>query len=135
MADAFPNKEQEDTDAKIDKKIKGILESIDWKSIDQRIDKRLEGVNTKLEGLGLIEPDALGDENRSYVNTLEWKWKNKALRYLDIFRENPDLVTDYLQTLKQFGSEKKAKEAGIHIMYYSIPTKLSKFLKDTCGCV
>ena len=131
MADpnAFPNKEQEDVDAKIDKKIKGILDNIDWKSIDQRIDTRLEGVNTKLEELGLIEPDALGDEDRSYVNTLPSDYKNKALRYLDIFRENPDLVKDYLQTLKQFGSEKKAKDAGSNnVLLY--PNKISKFLKE-----
>jgi len=129
MADAFPNKEQEDIDAKIDKKIKGILDTIDWEAIDKRVEEKLKGVDTKLEELGLIEPDLLSEEDRSYVDTLPSDYKNKALRYLDIFRENPDLVTQYLQTLKQFGSEKKAKEAGTtNVLFY--PNKVKKFLKD-----
>ena len=68
----------------------------------------------KLKGLGLGSEDLLSSEDRKYVNTLPKDYKNKSLRYLDIFRENPEVVTEYLQTLKKFGSEKAAKEAGGH---------------------
>ena len=119
MADAFPNKEQEDIDAKIDKKIKGILVNIDWEAIDKRVEEKLKGVDIKLEELGLVEPDLLSEEDRSYVDALPSDYKNKALRYLDIFRDNPEIITEYLQTLKQFGSEKKAKEAGAtNVLFY-----------------
>jgi len=125
MADsnAFPNKELEDLDTKIDKKIKGILEGIDFEAIDTTVDEKLKGVDEKLKSLGLTTPDLLSEEDRKYVNTLPSNFQNKALRYLDIFRENPEVVSEYLTTLKQFGNEKDAKEAGAtNILFY--PSKI-----------
>lgn len=125
MADpnAFPNKDTEDLDAKIDQKIKNVLSKIDWDKIDISIDEKLKGVDEKLKSLGLIDPDLLSEEDRKYVNTLPADYKNKALRYLDIFRDNPEVVSEYLTTLKQFGNEKDAKEAGAtNILFY--PSKI-----------
>ena len=85
---------------------------------------RQDSVKAKLEALGLSEPDLLSSENRKYVNTLPSDYKNKALRYLDIFRENPEVVSEYLDTLKKFGNEKAAKDAGAtNILFY--PNKVA----------
>ena len=125
MADpnAFPDKEKEELDAKIDKKINDVLSNIDWNKIDTTVDERLKKVDEKLKGLGLGRKDLLSSEDRKYVNTLPKDYKNKSLRYLDIFRENPEVVTEYLQTLKKFGSEKAAKEKGhqAELLYPSLP--------------
>ena len=48
MADAFPNKEQEDTDAKIDKSVKNILESVNKYWVEPTVgdeDKTLDTVS------------------------------------------------------------------------------------------
>ena len=130
MADpkAFPDKEKENLDAKIDNKINEVLSNIDWNKIDTTVDERLKTVDEKLKGLGLGKEDLLSSEDRKYVNTLPKDYKNKSLRYLDIFRDNPEVVTEYLQTLKKFGSEKAAKEAGAtNVLFY--PGKISNFLK------
>ena len=130
MADpnAFQNKELEDLNKKIEDKVKGILDNLDLGTINTTIKEKLKDVNETLVEKGIIEPDVLETDERSYVNTLPSDYKNKALRYLDIFRENPELVKDYLKVLKEFGSEKKAKEAGSqNILLY--PNKISKFLK------
>ena len=58
----------------------------------------------------LIKGDVLSSDERNYVNSLPSDYKKKAELYLDIFRDIPELVKDYLTTLKQFGSEKAAKE-------------------------
>ena len=121
MADpnAVQNNKKEELDAKIDQKINEILSKIDWTKIDTAVDEKLKGVDTKLEELGLVEPDLLSSENRKYVNTLPSDYKNKALRYLDIFKENPEVVSEYLNTLKKHGSEKAAKEVGTtNILFY-----------------
>ena len=127
MADAFPNKEQEDTDAKIDKSVKNILDSVNKYWVEPTVgeeDKTLDTVSKYWTD----EKDVFSGD-RKYINSLLPEYKNKVLRYLDIFKENPDLVTEYLQSLKEFGSEKKAKEAGAtNILFY--PNKVKKFLKD-----
>ena len=126
MADpnAFPNKEKEDFNSKIDKKIDSILNRIDFDSINVRIDRKLKKVEDTLSQIpGLQKTDLLSSEDRKYVNTLPEDYKNKALRYLDIFRENPEVVSEYLTTLKQFGSEKEAKKSGTdNILFY--PNKI-----------
>jgi len=132
MADpnALPNKELEDKNTRIEKKIDDALSKIDWNRINVKIDKRLKKVDEKLATItSLQKTDLLSSEDRKYVNTLPSDYKNKALRYLDIFRDNPDLVSDYLNTLKKFGNEKDAKEAGANnVLFY--PKKLKKYLKD-----
>jgi len=127
MADAFPNKEQEDTDAKIDKSVKNILDSVNkyWGP-----DTVVEDEGKVLESLdkywGTEEDTDVFSGDRKYINSLLPEYKNKVLRYLDIFKENPDLVTEYLQTLKEFGTEKKLKRQGRQTFYF-IPTKLRNF--------
>ena len=131
MADpnAFPNKELEDLNKKIEDKVKGILDNLDLGTINTTIKEKLKDVNETLVEKGIIEPDVLETDERKYVNTLPTDYKNKALRYLDIFRENPEIVKDYLKVLQEFGSEKKAKEAGSNnVLLY--PNKISKFLKN-----
>ena len=135
MADpkAFPDKEKENQNEAVDKKIDRILGNIDFKAIDKRIEKKLQGQNERIEKTlieqGLIEPDLLSSEDRKYVESLPSDYRSKALRYLDIFRDNPELVTEYLQTLKKFGSEKDAKKAGAtNVLFY--PNKVSKHITD-----
>ena len=132
MADpnAFPDKEKEDLDNKIDQKIDKILEGINFDSINVKIDRKLKKVEDTLSQIPILKKDdLLSSEDRQYVNTLPKDYKNKTLRYLDIFRENPELVSDYLNTLKKFGNEKDAKEAGAdNILFY--PKKIKKYIKD-----
>ena len=127
MADAFPNKEQEDTDAKIDKSVKNILDSVNKYWVEPTVAEEDEGLDT-VSKYWTEEEDAFSGD-RKYINSLLPEYKNKVLRYLDIFKENPDLVTEYLQTLKEFGTEKKAKESGAtNVLFY--PNKVKKFLKE-----
>ena len=49
---------------------------------------------------------------------------------LDIFKSNPEIVTEYLSTLKKHGSVKNAKEAGeTNILLY--PGKVKKFIENS----
>jgi len=139
MADSntFPNKEQEDQNLKIKNKVDNILSNIDFESIDEKVKERLGNLDTtfknveeKLIEKGIVEPDLLSSEDRSYVNTLPFKDKDKSLRYLDIFKSNPEIVTEYLSTLKKHGSVKNAKEAGeTNILLY--PGKVKKFIENS----
>ena len=93
MADSntFPNKEQEDQNLKIKNKVDSILSNIDFESIDEKVKERIGNLDTtfknveeKLIEKGIVEADLLSSEDRSYVNTLPFKDKDKSLRYLDI---------------------------------------------------
>ncbi len=135
MADpnAFPNKELEDLNLKIKEKVKNVLKNIDTESINQK-------VKTKLDELKLTTSTVeTGDDetwsgtafipNKRYLDALPSDYKNKIYRYYDIFRDNPDLVTDYVSILQKHGSEKAAKEAGTdNVLFY--PKKLKKYIKD-----
>ena len=119
MADpnALPNKESEDLDTRIKTRMNEIREKLEASGIQERVKEKMAIISEK------YNPDVLSKENRKYVNTLPSDYKNKALRYLDIFRENPEVVSEYLTTLKQFGNEKDAKEAGAtNILFY--PSKI-----------
>ena len=131
MADpnAFSNKELEDLNLSIKTQIEEIKKNLNLDKLKEEIKTDVEETKKELVEQGLIKGDLLSSEDRSYVNTLPSDYKNKALRYLDIFRDNPELVSDYLNILKKFGSEKAAKEAGAdNILFY--PKKLKKYLKD-----
>ena len=55
----------------------------------------------------------LTKEEELYIKNIESDEQyNKALRYLDIFKENPQLVTAYNQAIKEHGSEEAARDAG-----------------------
>ena len=133
----FPDKELEDQNLKIKNKVNNILSNIDFESIDTKVQERLKGLDTtfktlekKLIETGVVEPDLLSSEDRSYVNTLPLKEKDKSLRYLDIFQSNPEIVTEYLNTLKKHGSVKNAKEAGeTNILLF--PGKVKKFIENS----
>ena len=128
MADpnAFPDKEKEDRDAKIDRSVKNILKSVDKYWVEPTVgdeDKTLDTVSKYWTD----EKDTFSGD-RNYINSLPSDYKNKVLRYLDIFRDSPDLVKEYLQTLKEFGNEKDAKEAGAtNVLFY--PGEVKKYLK------
>jgi len=158
MADqnTFPNSELENENKKIEKKILDInaiikkrLEENKNKSnavdINSLIDERLKkntsntessDINKKISERLDIDVETLGKtndiiskEDRDYVNTLGEKENKKVLLYLDIFRDNPEIVTDYLQTIKKWGSEKAAKEAGSNsVLLY--PKKIKKLLEE-----
>ena len=110
MADpnAFPNKELEDLNLKIKEKVKNVLKNIDTESINQK-------VKTKLEELNLpTSTTEVGDDeewtgttfipNKKYVNALPSDYKEKIYRYYDIFRENPEVVSEYVSILQKHGS-------------------------------
>ena len=123
MADAFPNVEQEQINTNIEKRIQNILKNVDLDAINERVNKRLEHLN-----LGETS-DAFSDD-RTYINALPKTYKEKTLRYIDIFRDNPEVVQDYIAAIKEFGTEKRAIEAGstAELLY---PNKLlTKVLKD-----
>ena len=106
-----------------------IKKNLNLDQLKEEIQTGVEETKKELIEEGLIKGDLLSSEDRSYVNTLPFDYKNKALRYLDIFRDNPEIVSDYLNVLKKFGSEKAAKEAGSdNILFY--PKKLKKYIND-----
>ena len=56
---------------------------------------------------------ALSQEESLYINEIKNdKQYDTALRYLDIFKENPQLVTAYNEAIKEHGSEEEARKAG-----------------------
>jgi hypothetical protein len=137
MADSnknfFPDKELEDKNAILDRKVEEIMsqinEKLDLESITKQADETVETINQKLIEEGLMEPDLLSSQERNYVNTLPQDYKDSTLRYLDIFRDNPDVVKDYISVVQKYGSVKAAKEAGeSNILLY--PNKRLKFVAD-----
>ena len=131
MADpnAFPNLDLEKINADVKKSVEKIKKNLNIDQIKKDIKTDVETIKKDLVSQGILKGDLLSSENRNYVNTLPSDYKDKALRYLDIFRNNPDLVADYLETLKKHGSEKAAKEAGTtNVLFY--PSKILKHLSD-----
>ena len=61
MADpnAFPNKELEDLNKKIEDKVKNILDNLDLGTIDTTIKNKLKDVNKTLVEKGIIKPHSL----------------------------------------------------------------------------
>jgi len=121
MADtnAFPNKELEDLNLNIKQEIEAIKKNLNLDQLREEIRTDIEETKKQLVEEGLIKGDLLSSEDRSYVNTLPSDYKNKALRYLDIFRDTPEIVSEYLNILKKFGSDKAAKEAGAdNVLFY-----------------
>ena len=109
----FPDKEKIDNDQKIKNKVNNIISTINFDSINEKVKSKLSVVRNKLETNAALKTESLlNSEDSQYLNSLPEKEKEKALRYLDIFRDNPDIVSDYLNVLKKNGSEKKAKELG-----------------------
>ena len=55
----------------------------------------------------------LSNDEVNYINNIKSdKQRNDIMRLKDIFRDNPQIVSEYLDAIKQYGSEEKAKEAG-----------------------
>jgi len=144
MADpnAFPNKELEDLNAQIKKKVENVLKNIDTDSINQKIKTKLEELNlptsTTEVGDDEVWTGATFIPNKKYVNALPSDYKEKIYRYYDIFRENPEVVSEYVSILQKFGNEKDAKEAGTdNVLFYpnKVLTHISnnpeKFSEDT----
>ena len=78
MADpnAFPDKEKEELDAKIDKKINDVLSNIDWNKIDTTVDERLKQV----DGENRIKE--IKQTKANYEIEIERKEKSKTLPML-----------------------------------------------------
>jgi len=160
MADAFPDKEQEDADNQIQKKIldiKSLIEqrkkdaglsgdsNIDIKAIieQRKKDAGLSGeskvdikaiIDQRKKDAGIevtetIDENKISSENDSWLKTQPFKYRDNISRYLDIFRNNINIVEDYIETLKKFGTIKAAKEAGsTELLLY--PNKVLKHLSD-----
>ena len=55
----------------------------------------------------------LSNDEVNYIDNIKSdKQRNDIMRLKDIFRDNPQIVSEYLDAIKQYGSEEKAKEAG-----------------------
>ena len=104
MADTFQNVDLEKINADVKKQVDKIIAGIDLTEINTNVEKILKDIETK--------EDKLLPDERKYVNTLKEPWKGKTLRYLDIFRDHPEIVQEYLAAIKEHGSEKAAKEKG-----------------------
>jgi len=120
MADTFQNLDLEKINADVKKQVDEILAGIDVSEINANVQKILQDIETK--------KDKLLPEERTYVNTLKEPWKDKTLRYLDIFREHPEIVQEYLAAIKEHGSEKDAKEKGnqAELLYpYKLLTRIT----------
>jgi hypothetical protein len=134
MADpnALPNKELEDLNAKIREKVQNVLKNIDTKSINQEVKTKIDAMNLSTSNVEVGDDEKWTGTafipNRRYVDSLPKDYKEKVYLYYDIFRDNPELVSDYVETLKKNGSEKAAKEAGTsNVLFY--PKKLKKYIK------
>ena len=125
----FPDLEKEKIDKQVKETLEQIKKDLNLDAIKSEIETDLEINKQKLVEEGLIKPDALTTSERSYVNTLPQDYKDNTLRYLDIFRDNPDVVKDYISVVQKYGSIKAAKEAGeSNILLY--PNKRLKFVAD-----
>jgi hypothetical protein len=123
MADAFQNIDLEQINKDVEKKVKGILDNLDLESINKRVKEKLSTIEA------LKTDDAFSDD-RSYINALPEKYKEKTLRYIDVFRDHPEIVQEYIKTIKEWGTEKDAKNAGstAELLY---PSKLlTKVMKN-----
>lgn len=118
----------------IDKNKKNIINKIeDKKNTFQSLDQ--EKLNTNIQDIidnalknikvGEVKKDIvpgikkanpinvkLPNDIQSYIITLPDKDKDKVLRYVDIFRDDPSPVIEYVNDLKKFGSEAEAKKQG-----------------------
>jgi hypothetical protein len=121
MADTFQNLDLEKINADVKKQVDEILAGIDLTEINTNVEKILQDIETK--------KDKLLPEERKYVDTLKGPWKDKTLRYLDIFRDHPEIVQEYLGAIKEHGSEKAAKEKG-HQAELLYPYKLLSRITD-----
>jgi len=133
MADSnknfFPNIDKEKINKQVSETIEKIKKDLDIEKIQSDVSSQVETVKEDLVKQGLIEPDILSSEEKNYVNTLPQDYKDSTLRYLDIFRDNPDVVKDYISVVQKYGSVKAAKEAGeSNILLY--PNKRLKFVAD-----
>ena len=123
MADAFQNVDLEKINQDVKKTVQEVLKNIDVGSIRQ-------SVRDTIKSLDLPKSIDSFSEDRSYINALPEKYKEKTLRYIDVFRDNPEIVQDYIKAIKEWGTEKAAKKAGstAELLY---PSKLlGKVLKD-----
>ena len=66
------------------------------------------------ENIKVLNPETLlpTTELRSFVRSLPENEKDNVNRYLDIFRNDPAPVLEYIQDIQKYGSVKKAKESG-----------------------
>ena len=123
MADAFQNIDLEQINKDVEKKVKGILDNLDLESINERVKEKLSTIEA------LKTEDKFSSE-RTYINALPETYKEKTLRYIDVFRDHPEIVQDYIKAIKEWGTEKDAKKAGstAELLY---PSKLlTKVLKN-----
>ena len=102
MADpnALPNKELEDLNAKIREKVQNVLKNIDTTSINQKVKTKIDEMNLSTSNVEVGDDEKWTGttfiSNRRYVDSLPKDYKEKVYLYYDIFRDNPELVADYV---------------------------------------
>ena len=73
----------------------------------------------------------LNNNEVSFINKIKNdEQRNDILRLKDIFRDNPQIVSEYIDAIKQYGSEKKAKEAGSKAALIQGSSYLFKLAQD-----
>ena len=121
MADTFQNVDLEKINADVKNRVQEILAGMDTSGVKAKIKKLLEEKEQR--------EDKLLPDERKYVNTLKEPWKDKTLRYLDVFSDHPEIVQEYLAAIKEHGSEKAAKEKG-HQAKLLYPYKLLTAIQE-----
>ena len=88
MADpnAVQDNKKEERDTRIKTRMDEIRERIKNSGVQERVKERIQKIQER------YNTDIISKADRKYLNTLPSDYKNKALRYLDIFKENPKVV-------------------------------------------
>jgi len=73
----------------------------------------------------------LSNKEVDFIDTIKSdKQRNDIMRLKDIFRDNPQFITEYLNAIKKYGSIEKAKEAGSQAALLQGDGYLYKLAKD-----
>ena len=87
MADlnTFPNKELEDLNAQIKKKVENVLKNINTDSISQQVKEKLAELNLTTSTVETGDDETWSGKtfipNKRYLDTLPGDYKNKIYRY------------------------------------------------------
>jgi len=107
MADTLPNLEKERQNAEVQKLINDALKSVEPQEIKPEVKDEVVTFDQTLDNTKTLNP-----EIRRYVKSLPEQDKDKVLRYLDIFRQDPTPALEYINDLRRYGSTKEARKQG-----------------------
>ena len=123
MADTFEDIQKNQANDAVSRLIRESLAQVESKSIKPEVKNEITRFN-----LSIDNTKALPLELKTYIRSLPNENKDKVLRYLDIFKQDPSEAIQYIQDLRKFGSEKEAKKQGSSKLWS--PNKYLKEIKD-----